>query len=123
MAAILLPIALCEYWPGPEASRPIAAYLLFLCIACIARWFGFGVAIACTISSAIALWDVVFSKTPAHSAGVQITRLILFLAASFVVAAVSRQKTKEVQKAEQRLQALFDRAIDAIFFFDDTGRY
>jgi two-component system, NarL family, sensor kinase len=123
LIGILLPIGLGEVWPGPEASRPLAVYLFFLCIACMARFFGFGPAIVCTIASAIMLWNSVLATATAHSSGVQVTRLILFLTAACVVAAVSRQKTREARGAEKRLRALFDRAIDAILFFDETGRY
>jgi PAS domain S-box-containing protein len=118
-----VPIGLGKVWPGPVASRPIAVYLFFLCIACMARFFGFGPAVACTIASAIALWDIVLSTTPNHPFSVQATRMVLFLAAAFIVAAVSRQRTREARDAEKRVRALFDRAIDAILFFDDTGRY
>jgi PAS domain S-box-containing protein len=122
LIGFFLPIVIAEVWPGPETTKPIAAYLFFLCIACMARFFGFGPAIACSIASAIALWDIALANAT-HPMNIQIMRLLLFLTAAFVVAAVSRQKTKEAREAEKRLRALFDRAIDAILFFDQTGRY
>lgn len=107
---------------GPSGTvRPIAAYLFFLCIALIARFCGFGPAVVCAISSAFALWFGILSLA-SHPLSVQWTRLLLFLTAAFVVATVSRQRAREAREAEERLHALFNRAIDAMIFFDRTGR-
>jgi PAS domain S-box-containing protein len=51
----------------------------------------------------------------------QIARVALFLAASLV--SVSRQRSREVGKADARLQALFDTTLDAIIFADSSGRF
>jgi PAS domain S-box-containing protein len=123
LLGFLGPIGLGEVWPGFQAARPIAVSPFFLCIACMARFFGFGPAIACTIASAIMLWHVVLAKPPDYPFSVQVTRLLFFLAAASMVAALSRQRTLEARAAEKRLRALFGRAIDAILFFDETGRY
>jgi two-component system NarL family sensor kinase len=118
--AVLLPFGISYGWAGQEVARPIAAYLFFLCVALFARFLGFGPAVACTISSTLALWKVFAEAHPQH---VHATRVLLFLTAALLVAAVSRQRAREARDAEKRLRALFDRAIDAIFFVDRSGRY
>jgi PAS domain S-box-containing protein len=123
LIGFLGPIGLGEVWPEFQAARPIAVSPFFLCIACMARFFGFGPAIVCTIASAIVLWRVVLTRPPDYPFSVQVTRLLLFLAAASAVAALSRQRTLEARVAEKRLRALFGHAIDAILFFDQTGRY
>ncbi|HEX2836351.1 MAG TPA: ATP-binding protein [Thermoanaerobaculia bacterium] len=120
LLGLALPFAIITAGP-PGAVRPIAAYLFFLCIALTARFSGFGPAVACTGSAAIALWFGVL-RGGTHPQSVQVTRVLLFLAAAFVVATVSRQRAKESREAEERLHALFDRAIDAMIFFDANGR-
>jgi hypothetical protein len=115
LIAIGLPITLAEVWPGPEMTKPVAACTFFLCIAIFARFFGFRQALACTLASAITLWSLVRVE-PLESRHMPPVKLLLCIVASVVLASVSRQRSKEVREAEERLHALFETAIDAIGF-------
>lgn len=120
LIAVLLPIFFGEVWPGRDELKPVAAYLFILCIAVVARYFGFRPALACSAASAVMLFVDVLSTTR-HGPLVQSMRLLLFLAASTFIASVTRHKSKEVAPSEQRRRALFECAIDAIMLFDDEG--
>lgn len=121
LVAIVAPVALGELAENILATKPVAASVFFLCTALTARYFGFGPALACILSSAWIFWTVVLT-TPAYPMQVQITRLLLFLTAAIVVASVSRQRSKEVRQAEERYRTLVELSPDGIGVIDESGR-
>jgi PAS domain S-box-containing protein len=120
--AALIPIAIWLLWPATSILAPFPASMFFIWIALIARFFGFGPALLCTSASTFTFWKIVLDMR-AYPMHLEIVRLLLFLVASLVVASLSRQRSKEVREAEERLHALFETALDAILFADVHGHY
>jgi PAS domain S-box-containing protein len=119
--AILIPVAFGVLWPHQLAGRPIAISPFFLCIAVIARFFGFGPALVCALTSAATLSISVF-PTASYPMDVQIGRLLLFLLSSVTVASISRQRSTDVREAEERYRTLVDLSPDGIFVRDEENR-
>jgi len=120
--AVLVPAIIAMAWPWSMSHYPFPASVFFLCIAVVARFWGFGPALCCTAASALAFWRVTLEalEYPSH---VRIMRVLLFLVASIVLVSVSRQRSKEAREAEDRYRGVFDTALDAILFIDDDLRY
>jgi two-component system NarL family sensor kinase len=122
LIAILVPIALGGIWLDVVGLNPVAVSPFFLCIAVVARFFGFGPALACTLASALPLWNIAFpvERAPLF---VQVVRLLLFLAAAVVLASVSRQRSQEVREAEERYRSLVELSPEGIGAVDERGRF
>lgn len=114
-----LPLVVAEIWPGPASAKPIAAYVFFLCIAVVARFFGVAPALVCTVTSTLMLY-VAAQQPPT----LQIARLGTFVIAALVIIGVSHQKSIEASRevSTRRLYGLFDSFDEGIFFFDSSGR-
>ena len=115
-AATVVPVAIAFMMPGePPAVSPF-----FLWTAIVARFFGFGPALACTFSSVASLWLFVMSRD-AYPIQLQGIRLGLFVIASLVVSSVSRQRSKEAREAAERYRSLVELAPDGIVVTDEAG--
>ena len=122
LIAAIAPVAVGSAWTWSGFANPFPASTFFLLTALTARFFGFGPALVCTLASALTftsmvVWELTF---PPH---VQVMRVGMFVFASLVVASVSRQRSRDVREAEERLHALFETSLDAILFVRRDGTY
>ncbi len=120
--ALLPPLIIAALWPSIETIHPFPASVFFLGIAIVARYFGYRPALLCTAVSAFAFWKVVLGMA-GHPLSMQVGRVALFILASLVVAGLSRQRSKDVQAVQERLQSLYDTAMDAILCLHANGHF
>jgi two-component system NarL family sensor kinase len=121
LIAILVPLAIGGLWPSLVGLNPVTVSPFFLAIAVVARFFGFGPALACTQVSTLPLWKIVFHVEPQPLSS-QVVCLLLFLAASVVLASISRQRSREVRDAEERYRSIVELSPDGIGVVDERGR-
>src|SRR5712691_222537 len=123
-AAILIPLAAAVGWN--EASpilQAIPGYVYLLLVALLARFLGFGPTIACTLTSAGVLWFHVFLLVFPHQPQVfLLLRLLFFVAASVVIASISRQKSELMREADERYRSLVELSPDAIGIADEDTK-
>ncbi len=123
-AAILIPLVAAVGWN--EASpilQAIPGYVYLLLVALLARFLGFGPAIACTLTSAGVLWFYVFPLVFPHQSHMFfLLRLLFFVAAAVVMASISREKSRLVRAADERCRSLVELSPDAIGIADEDTK-
>jgi len=123
-AALLAPLALAVGWLRfSPILQAIPGYVYLLLIALVARFLGFGPAIAVTLSAAVALWLFVLPLVFGEQAQTFfLYRLLLFIAASILIASISRQRSERVREAEDRYRSLVELSPDGIGISDENSR-
>jgi PAS domain S-box-containing protein len=99
--------------------------IFILAVVFIARFYGFGPAIVCTLSSALLLDYAVFRPTPSTPASEhELQRLGVFMLISVLVAGLARQRSRAETQADeirQQLAAIVTSSEDAIISFSVDG--
>src|SRR5713101_612297 len=123
-AALLAPLALAVGWLRfSPILQAIPGYVYLLLVALVARFLGFGPAIAVTLSAAVALWLFVLPLVFGEQAQTFfLYRLLLFIAASILIASISRQRSERVREAEDRYRSLVELSPDGIGISDENSR-
>jgi len=115
-AATALPLLVGGLWFRlPDILQQSPAYVCALLVGVVARFIGFGPALATTGLSVAVLLERGFpTHSPSLDASELITKLSLFLGASVIIASISRQKSREVLEAEGHYRALVELSPDGI---------
>ena len=117
--AVVVPVAMASAWGvmSSELQRPA---LFLLAIALIARFSGFGPALAFTFLSSLLLWFYVLPFATTEPAYL-VFREVLYVVAALTIASISRQKSEEVREAEERYRSLVEMSPDGIGVNDEDG--
>jgi two-component system CheB/CheR fusion protein len=114
----------CIWWLSPVMHQdPFVIFIL--AVVFIARFFGFGPAVLCTLSSAIVLDYFVFGpKVNFEMSQVELQRIGIFVLISMLVAGLARQRSRAETRADevrQQLAAIVTSSEDAILSFTVDG--
>src|SRR6266550_4164290 len=120
-AAIVVPIVIAAVWSGlPAVLREVPTILFLLLVSLVARFCGFRPALLFTLTSTAAVWMNVQRFVSAEPAPL-LLRVGLYLAASIVIASISRSRSVEMREAEERFRALVELAPDGIGIASPDG--
>jgi PAS domain S-box-containing protein len=121
LSALALDIRLLA---SPHQASPSMLFLVAVILS--ARFCGFGPALACTLTSALAMNQFVFDKPLwVTRSEPEILRLLGFLLASVLVSSIARQKSRaelQVDETRRRLAAIVESSEDAIFSTTAEGQ-
>jgi PAS domain S-box-containing protein len=121
LAAVLIPLAIGSQWNKLLPTlQMVPGYIYLLLVALAAQFLGFGPAIASTVTSAgVLAVCILYRLFPAEGAYL---RLMLFVAASVVIAGISRQRSEEAREADERYRGLVELDPDGIVVTDEVGK-
>ncbi len=121
LAAVLTPLAIGSQWNQLFPTlQLVPGYIYLLLVALTARFLGFGPAIASIVTSAGVLTVcILYRLFPAEGAYL---RLLLFLAASVMIAGITRRGAQEAREADERYRTLVELAPDGIVVTDEAGK-
>jgi PAS domain S-box-containing protein len=124
LVAVVIPLVLAAGWHlFPPILQATPGYVYLLLVALIARFLGFGPAIIFTPISAGVLWLYVLPLAfPTETQVFFLHRVLLFVAASIVIASIGQQRSERMREAEETYRSVVELSPDAIGVSDENAK-